>query len=146
MSPKIRVPPASSPGRARIMSAIKGKGNKTTEQVVARLLRRLGFRGWRRHLDLPGRPDFAWPEYKLALFVDGCFWHGCPRCYREPRTNVAFWREKLAANRQRDRRVSRMLRRHGWRAVRIWECAVGQAELMMKLRSTLTGLRERKPR
>ena len=67
------------------------------------------------------RPDFVFPRLRLALFVDGCFWHGCPHHGTKPRGNAAFWRKKFAANRARDLRVTRMLRRHGWRVLRIWE-------------------------
>jgi DNA mismatch endonuclease, patch repair protein len=67
------------------------------------------------------RPDFVFRALKLAVFVDGCFWHGCPRHGTQPKGNAAFWRRKLAANRARDRLVNRTLRAHGWRVLRIWE-------------------------
>lgn len=107
--------------RSEIMSRVKGRGNRSTEQAVARLLRTNGISGWRRHLAVLGKPDFAFPTRKLAVFVDGCFWHGCPRCYEAPQQNDAFWRAKLAANRQRDRKVNRLLRALGWKVIRIWE-------------------------
>jgi DNA mismatch endonuclease (patch repair protein) len=72
------------------------------------------------------RPDFVFKKARLAVFVDGCFWHGCPRHATKPKNNRAFWRRKLAGNRTRDLRVNRMLRRAGWRVVRIWECALGR--------------------
>jgi len=68
------------------------------------------------------RPNFVFPKLRLAVFVDGCFWHGCPRHATKPKNNAAFWRKKLAGNRKRDRLVTRTLRRAGWRVVRIWEC------------------------
>jgi DNA mismatch endonuclease (patch repair protein) len=67
------------------------------------------------------RPDFVFPSLKLAVFVDGCFWHGCPRHATKPKNNAAFWRKKLAANQARDRLVTRVLRSRGWRVLRIWE-------------------------
>ena len=67
------------------------------------------------------KPDFVFPRLKLAVFVDGCFWHCCPKHATKPANNAAFWRKKLAANKARDRRVTRTLRRLGWRVVRIWE-------------------------
>jgi DNA mismatch endonuclease (patch repair protein) len=70
---------------------------------------------------LPGRPDFAFPARRLAVFVDGCFWHGCPRHGTLPKGNARFWREKIARNRERDREVNLELRRRGWRVIRIWE-------------------------
>lgn len=87
---------------------------------MAKAFRRLGVTGWRRHLRLPGTPDFAFPKAKLAIFVDGCFWHGCPRCYTRPATNQEFWDKKVQDNRARDRRVARQLRAKGWRVIRIW--------------------------
>ena len=89
---------------------------------MAALLRRSRLKGWRRHSPLPGRPDFAWPRFRVALFVDGCFWHGCPRCYQTPKSNVDYWRTKVAGNRRRDRSVSRRLRERGWVVLRVWEC------------------------
>lgn len=119
-----RTPVPTSAARSRIMKAIRGRGNETTERALARLLRSWGLKGWRRHLPLPGRPDFAWRRERVVVFVDGCFWHGCPRCYSLPRNNTAFWREKLKGNQRRDRRVNRALRMAGWTVVRVWECQV----------------------
>lgn len=73
---------------------------------------------------LPGTPDFVFREEGLVVFVDGCFWHGCPRCYREPRSNVEFWRGKVGGNRRRDARQRRALNRAGWSVVRVWECSL----------------------
>lgn len=71
-----------------------------------------------------GRPDFANKSRKVALFIDGCFWHGCPRHYREPKSNVHFWRGKIIGNRRRDRKVNRILKSGGWKIIRVWECAL----------------------
>lgn len=120
-----------------MLSAVRGKGNATTELMLARILRQLKLSGWRRHLSLPGRPDFAWPRLRVAVFVDGCFWHGCPRCYQAPRHNAAFWREKVEGNRRRDRRVNRLLRADGWTVLRIWECRVVQPGSISRLRRAL---------
>jgi DNA mismatch endonuclease (patch repair protein) len=107
--------------RSEVMARIRGQGNRSTEQRLAALFRTHGITGWRRHLPLPGRPDFTFRAQRLIIFVDGCFWHGCPRHGSRPRQNGAFWRKKIARNRQRDRAVNRDLRRRGWRVVRIWE-------------------------
>lgn len=76
-------------------------------------------RGEQRKLRV--RPDFVFPKLKLAVFVDGCFWHGCPFHSTKPRKNAAFWRKKLTANKTRDRLVTRSLRATGWRVLRVWE-------------------------
>ncbi|MBI5168181.1 MAG: very short patch repair endonuclease [Candidatus Eisenbacteria bacterium] len=107
--------------RHRSMSAIRSKGNRTTELALVRLLRELHITGWRRHVKLPGRPDFAFRAARVLVFVDGCFWHGCPRCYTKPGTNRRFWADKVTTNRARDRRQTRELRGRGWAVVRIWE-------------------------
>jgi DNA mismatch endonuclease (patch repair protein) len=117
-------PAASDPHRSRMLAAVKGRGNQSTELALASLLRVHGISGWRRHLPLPGRPDFAWPRERVAVFVDGCFWHGCPRCYVAPRHNAAFWSHKVETNQRRDRRVTRILRNAGWSVHRVWECQV----------------------
>ena len=114
----------SNSRRSQIMAAVRSKGNASTESVIVKLLRAGKIVGWRRHYPLPGRPDFAWLKQKVALFVDGCFWHGCDRCYREPKSNIEFWQKKIETNRRRDRRVSRELRALGWSVIRIRECAI----------------------
>jgi DNA mismatch endonuclease (patch repair protein) len=70
---------------------------------------------------LPGKPDFAFAKQKVAVFVDGCFWHGCPKCYTRPKTNRAFWDKKRTDNMARDKRVTRQLRRQGWKVIQIWQ-------------------------
>jgi DNA mismatch endonuclease (patch repair protein) len=107
--------------RSEVMSLIRGKGNKETEHALLTLLKQNKITGWRRHLRLTGKPDFAFPKHKIAVFVDGCFWHGCPKCYTRPKTNRKFWDKKRADNMARDRRVTRQLRRQGWKVIRIWQ-------------------------
>ena len=117
--------------RSEVMSRIRGKGNKDTELVLVKVFRQEHITGWRRHREVRAsksairnfavRPDFVFPKLHLAVFVDGCFWHGCKLHAKKPRTNAAFWRRKLAGNKARDLLVTRRLRRAGWRVVRIWE-------------------------
>jgi DNA mismatch endonuclease (patch repair protein) len=106
--------------RSQIMSRIRSQGNATTELRLIELLRAIGITGWRRNQKLPGKPDFIFRARHIALFVDGCFWHGCPRCYRRPHSNLAYWDAKIRGNRKRDRKVTKTLKRLGWRVVRIW--------------------------
>ena len=70
---------------------------------------------------LPGKPDFAFPEYRIAVFVDGCFWHGCPECYVRPKSNQTYWDNKLRRNKSRDAKVNSELKEMGWTSIRIWE-------------------------
>ena len=111
----------TTPQRSRIMSAIRSRGNKSTERRLIEIMRWHKITGWRRGWLLPGKPDFVFPKYKLAVFVDGCFWHGCPRCYLEPKKNTEFWREKIRRNTLRDRRNKRSLKAKGRNVLRFWE-------------------------
>ena len=113
--------------RSSLMSRIRGSRNQTTELKLISLLRKARIHGWRRNYPLPGRPEFVFPNAKLAVFMDGCFWHGhdCGRNLR-PKRNAAAWRSKINGNQRRDRRNGRVLRASGWSVCRIWECALAK--------------------
>jgi DNA mismatch endonuclease (patch repair protein) len=120
------------------MAKVRSRGNASTELKALQVLRRGGLTGWRRHFPVFGRPDFAFPKSRVALFIDGCFWHGCPRCYKAPKSSAAFWRQKLSKNRKRDRQVSRQLRKDGWKVVRVWECRLKTpARLLRRLKDAI---------
>lgn len=110
--------------RSEVMSRILGCGNKETEEALAILLRQHRIRGWRRHWPIFGKPDFIFPKSRIAVFVDGCFWHGCPKHGTKPKSNRSYWRRKLERNKERDRLVTRTLRHQGWHVIRIWNCAL----------------------
>jgi len=105
------------------MARIKGKGNKDTELMMMQIMRNNHISGWRRNQAVFGKPDFIFPVQKIALFVDGCFWHGCPKPKHSnlPKNNQEFWAKKLLGNKVRDRLVNRELRKLGWKVVRVWE-------------------------
>ncbi|HLX72702.1 MAG TPA: very short patch repair endonuclease [Verrucomicrobiae bacterium] len=107
--------------RSSVMAAIRSKGNKDTELRLAAIFRAAEITGWRRHASLPGRPDFVFRSRRLAIFVDGCFWHGCPKHGRNPSSNRDYWLPKLLQNRKRDSRVKRTLIKRGWTVLRLWE-------------------------
>jgi len=109
--------------RSTHMAKIRGRGNLSTEGKVEETLLREGIRGWEKHpISIRGRPDFFFPKQNLALFVDGCFWHGCSKCNRRtPQTRRNYWREKIIENRRRDARQRQALRRMGYSVMRIWE-------------------------
>jgi DNA mismatch endonuclease (patch repair protein) len=110
--------------RSKIMAAIKSSGTRSTELRLRAWLVSKGIRGWTTNgQGLPGTLDIVFPKKKIAIFVDGCFWHGCIICSRNitPSTNARFWSEKISANQKRDRRVVRFLRASGWGVIRIWE-------------------------
>lgn len=111
--------------RSEIMSRIRSR-DTGPEIAVASALRRAGATGWRRCVRVGkiARPDFVWRREKIALFVDGCFFHRCPECYRCPKTNRTFWRAKVRGNLNRDRRQTLALRLAGWLVLRVYECQV----------------------
>jgi DNA mismatch endonuclease (patch repair protein) len=110
--------------RSRIMARIRSTGNRSTELRFAILLRESGIRGWRRGSKLPGRPDFVFRKQRLAVFIDGDFWHGNPNGFRIPKSNRGYWEPKIEGNRRRDRVVNRMLRARGWMVVRFWQSSL----------------------
>ena len=110
--------------RSAVMARIRSRGNRDTELRMIALFRTEGITGWRRGVRLFGKPDFVFRRERVAVFVDGCFWHGCPRHGTMPAGNRAFWIAKLTRNAARDREVTRTLRRAGWRVLRVWECAL----------------------
>src|SRR5690242_11731450 len=107
--------------RSQVMSLIRSHGNKATELRLIEIFRTHNLTGWRRKQKLPGRPDFVLRKKRVCVFVDGCFWHGCPKCYQSPKSNSMFWEAKINANRTRDRMVNRDLCKAGWRVVRLWQ-------------------------
>jgi DNA mismatch endonuclease (patch repair protein) len=144
--------------RSDVMSRIRSTGNKGTELRLIQIFRAHGIRGWRRGCVVRGRktedrgrgkafsvrPDFVFQKLppspglrrtgKIALFVDGCFWHGCPQHATWPRTRAAFWKAKIEGNRARDRRVNRLLRKNDWTVIRIWEHELAKRNLPRLLR------------
>jgi DNA mismatch endonuclease (patch repair protein) len=110
--------------RSNIMSRIRGKNTKTETDFLRTLSARvypMGFR-YRKHVkNLPGSPDAVFAKNKLVIFIDGCFWHGCPKCFVMPKSNRKFWREKIERNKVRDKKVVRQLRYKGWKVVRVRE-------------------------
>lgn len=116
--------------RSEVMSSIRGAGNKGTELRLIQIFRSSGIIGWRRGSKLPGKPDFVFSRAMgsglgrakpIAVFVDGCFWHGCPKHATWPKTRAAFWLAKIMGNKARDQKVNRLLRAKGWKVVRVWE-------------------------
>src|SRR5947207_5342801 len=117
----LRYRPREPAATSSTMKGIKSRDNRT-EMALRTAVHALGLRYRKYVKGIPGRPDFVFRVEKVAVFVDGCFWHGCPQHYRPPTTRRKFWRAKVEQNRTRDRRVSRELRRIGWKVLRLWEC------------------------
>ena len=107
--------------RSYTMSRIRSKGNVSTEQKMIQIFRLHKITGWRRNYPLPGKPDFVFRTSRLAVFIDGCFWHGCAKCRLVPKSNQDYWNEKIHRNKFRDKSVNIDLKKKGWRVVRFWE-------------------------
>ena len=120
--------------RSAVMATIRSRGNKGTELRLIRIFRAHGITGWRRGSKLPGKPDFVFPKLRLAVFVDGCFWHCCPRHATWPKTRAVFWRKKILRNKTRDREVNMLLRSKGWTIIRVWEHELAKKNLSRLLR------------
>jgi DNA mismatch endonuclease (patch repair protein) len=104
------------------MSSVKSRGNVSTELKMLSLLRANKLSGFKK---------------KIALFVDGCFWHKCPHCFRGPKSNLAYWKRKIGLNRKRDLNVNKYLRSMGWTVIRVWECQISRQETIMRIRKAL---------
>jgi DNA mismatch endonuclease (patch repair protein) len=120
--------------RSKIMSAIRSKGNEATELATIRLFRKNKISGWRRNFKLQGKPDFVFPKSGLVVFVDGCFWHG-HTCLK-PRDSLkkGFWKDKIERNIERGKLVNKVLRKDGWKVVRVWECEIEKKKYGKKLK------------
>lgn len=110
--------------RSSIMRNVKSSGNRSTELKLVKLFRENGVIGWRRNYPLFGKPDFTFPKSKVAVFVDGCFWHGHNCRNTRPSDNKEYWTEKINRNKKRDLLVNGELRKKEWKVVRIWECSL----------------------
>ena len=119
--------------RSRIMSRIRSRGNAATELRFIQILRDNRIKGWRRGVTLPGSPDFVFRRERIVVFVDGDFWHGNPRKFRLPKSNLSYWGKKILSNRVRDKRVNRALRKAGWIVLRFWQTSLKNEKLVAKL-------------
>ena len=151
--------------RSEVMSRIRSTGNQSTEFALVQLMRAAGITGWRRQVkvriryrgsqarrsvtptQLTVRPDFIFQEVRLAVFVDGCFWHQCPFHSNLPENHQEFWETKLHRNVARDRRYTKLLRLSGWSVLRLWEHDIVDREgTIRRLRRCLTNARRQKVR
>jgi DNA mismatch endonuclease (patch repair protein) len=118
--------------RSDVMSHIRGHGNKDTEIALLNLFHQHHITGWRRNQPVFGKPDFVFYKSRVAVFVDGCFWHGCPKHCNQPANNRSFWLKKFTANKMRDIKVSRTLKESGWNVIRVWEHDLKSAGRVIK--------------
>ena len=120
--------------RSRIMASVKSRNTKSTELRFIHILKDKGIIGWRRNYCLTGKPDVVFPRLKIAVFIDGCFWHGCPNHCRMPSSNINYWNSKIEKNTIRDKTITKALKVKGWQVIRIWEHEIKSGKLYYKLR------------
>lgn len=118
--------------RSSVMKKVASHGNKSTELKLIAVFKEKGVVGWRRNYPVKGHPDFVFLDKKIAVFVDGCFWHGHDCRNTRPQDNADYWNKKRERNMQHDREVTQLFQSRGWKVVRIWEC-----ELLKKNRDKL---------
>ena len=108
--------------RSKTMAAIRSKNNRSTELCFKMALVGAGIKGWKTNVrSLHGTPDFFFPDKQIAIFVDGCFWHGCPKCGHYPKTRTNYWKTKILRNKERDKQNRKLLRKERIRVISIWE-------------------------
>jgi DNA mismatch endonuclease (patch repair protein) len=130
--------------RSYTMSRIRSSGNRATEERFVQLLRKAKVTGWRRKSSLPGHPDLVFPKERVAVFLDGCFWHGCPGCYLPPKSNVDYWTQKIAGNVARDKKNTAALKAGGWAVLRIWQHSIqdSPSRVVRRVRRLLAATKE----
>lgn len=110
--------------RSDVMRAVKSQGNKSTEIQLTRIFRQRQIHGWKRNYKLFGAPDFVFIQKRIAVFTDGCFWHGHNCRNLTPAFNEQYWVKKITRNRKRDKLVKAVLVSKGWHVIRVWECEI----------------------
>jgi DNA mismatch endonuclease (patch repair protein) len=127
--------------RSAVMSKVRSKGNKSTELRLIELFQANGITGWRRNYPVKGHPDFVFLKERVAIFVDGCFWHGHDCRNTRPSDNAEYWQKKRERNMRRDLEITVLFEARGWTVLRIWECELRkklEARLMERIEKTLT--------
>ena len=124
--------------RRKTMQAVKGKGTRLEKRLFS-MLARMGLKGWKKNVEaVIGKPDVAFMKQRVAVFIDGCFWHGCPHCQRKlPQTNRQYWKRKIQRNIALAQLHNRRLRAEGWAVIRIWGHEINKATNAMKIRAKI---------
>lgn len=126
--------------RSEIMSVVRSKSNKSTELKLISIFRNNHIHGWRRNYNVKGHPDFVFLDMKIAIFVDGCFWHGHDCRNTRPVDHAEYWNKKRERNVQHDKEVTELFQRRGWTVIRIWECELkksNESKLLDKLKALM---------
>ena len=127
--------------RSTVMSRVRSSGNKSTELRLIKLFKSEEITGWRRNYPVKGKPDFVFLKQRVAVFVDGCFWHGHDCRNTRPSDNAEYWKKKRERNIQHDIEVTGMFVSRGWTVLRIWECELkkgNRESILSRICITLT--------
>ncbi|MCL2650184.1 MAG: very short patch repair endonuclease [Candidatus Azobacteroides sp.] len=116
--------------RSDIMRQVKSVRNKSTELKLITFFKANHVKGWHRNYKLFGKPDFTFPQYKITIFVDGCFWHGHDCRNTRPKDNADYWTKKRERNIKRDREVTQALQEKKWTVIRLWECELKNTDVL----------------
>lgn len=128
--------------RSSIMRAVKSKNTKSTELVLIKLFKENHITGWRHNYDVKGHPDFVFLKERVAIFVDGCFWHGHDCRNTRPADNAEYWAKKRARNMQHDKEVTQLFEHRGWTVIRIWECELRKKNIAQTVQRIATALKK----
>lgn len=128
--------------RSEIMRAVKSKNTKSTELTLIKLFKENHIIGWRHSYNVKGHPDFVFLKERLAIFVDGCFWHGHNCRNTRPADNAEYWAKKQARNIQRDKEVTQLFEKRGWTVLRIWECELRRKNVERTVQRIMTALKD----
>lgn len=126
--------------RSDIMRQVKSRKNKSTELRLIEIFKEQHITGWRRNYNVKGHPDFVFPKLRVAVFVDGCFWHGHDCRNTSPSDNQEYWQKKRARNIERDKAITALFEARGWKVLRIWECELkkkNRQQLLWKIKVML---------
>lgn len=126
--------------RSEIMSKVRSKNNKSTELKLIEVFKENGIVGWKRNYPVKGHPDFVFLDKKIAIFVDGCFWHGHDCRNTRPSANADYWTKKRERNMKHDKEITALFERRGWTVIRIWECELkkkNRENLILRLKTEL---------
>lgn len=116
--------------RSQIMRSVKSKDTKSTELALVALFKANNITGWRRTYNVKGHPDFVFIKLRIAIFVDGCFWHGHDCRNTRPSDNSEYWAKKRERNKRHDKEITDLFEKRGWTVLRIWECELKKKNLL----------------
>lgn len=128
--------------RSEVMKQVKSKGNKSTELKLISIFKDNNIKGWRRGYKAKGHPDFVFLPARIAVFTDGCFWHGHDCRNTKPSSNKEYWDKKIGRNMERDREITELYQSRGWTVIRIWECEIKNKTLDEKLNIIAESLKQ----